>query len=312
MNKITIIAVLALALTGLLFGQSDAKAMPRARLGANSQDDPRLKDRLRDDCGDMEVHCGMNLSDAQQKKLEPLRTEHLKTMNNLHAEIENLRIDMQQALKKEDFANLKKLAKTLNDKELSMEYARIDHLQQVYKEFTPEQKEKMRGNFMNMHRHGRFQGLLQAEIENLRIDMQQALKKEDFANLKKLAKTLNDKQLTLEYARIDHLQQVYKELTPEQKENMRGGFMNMHRHGQFQGKNWNKAPLHRHGENCQDCGQHQRKADGQGKMLHRGPGNGEGLRMRAGDCEGCEDCKDRDSKPQSKQDLKATPKAEIK
>lgn len=235
MNKIAIVAVLALALTGLLFGQSDTKAMPRARLGANSQDDPRLKDRLRDDCDCMDGYCGMNLSEAQQKKLEPLRTEHLKAMNNL-----------------------------------------------------------------------------QAEIENLRIDMQQALKKEDFANLKKLAKTLNDKQLTLEYARIDHLQQVYKELTPEQKENMRGGFMNMHRHGQFQGKNWSKAPLHRHGENCQNCGQHQRNADGKGKMLHRGPGNGEGLRMRAGDCEGCEDCKDRDSKPQSKQDLKATPKAEIK
>jgi len=241
MNKITIIAVLALALTGLLFGQSDAKAMPRARLGATSQDDPRLKDRLCDACGDMEVHCGMNLSDAQQKKLEPLRTEHLKTMNNLQAEIENLRIDMQQALKKEDFANLKKLAKTLNDKELSMEYARIDHLQQVYKELTPEQKEKMLGNFMNMHPHGRFQG-----------------------------------------------------------------------------KNWNMAPQtlknrqHQHGENCQDCGQHQRNADGQGKMLHRGPGNGEGLRMRAGDCEGCEDCKEHNSKPQPKQDLKAPAKAEIK
>lgn len=235
MNKIAIVAVLALALTGLLFGQSDTKAMPRVRLGATSQDDPRLKDRLSDDCGCMDGHCGVNLSEAQQKKLEPLRVEHLKTMNNL-----------------------------------------------------------------------------QAEIENLRIDMQQALKNEDFANLKKLAKTLNDKQLTLEYARIDHLQQVYKELTPEQKENMRGGFMNMHRHGQFQGKNWNKAPLHWHGENCQNCGQHQRDADRQGKMLHRGPGNGEGLRMRAGDCEGCEDCKERDSKPQSKQDLKATPKAEIK
>jgi len=169
-----------------------------------------------------------------------------------------------------------------------------------------------------MHRHGRFQGLLHAEIEKLRIDMQQALNKEDFANLKKLAKTLNDKELSMEYARIDHLQQVYKELTPEQKEKMLGNFMNMHPHGRFQGKNWNMAPQtlknrqHQHGENCQDCGQHQRNADGQGKMLHRGPGNGEGLRMRAGDCEGCEDCKEHNSKPQPKQDLKAPAKAEIK
>ena len=37
MNKIAIVAVLALALTGLLFGQSDTKAMPRARLGASAR-----------------------------------------------------------------------------------------------------------------------------------------------------------------------------------------------------------------------------------------------------------------------------------
>ena len=98
----------------------------------------------------------LELTKEQQKKFETMRTANQKQMNTLKAEMENLQIDHKAALKDQNFKQAKALNKQISDKKLMMADARIDHMEAMFKELTPEQKEKAADMFMMMGRgHGK-------------------------------------------------------------------------------------------------------------------------------------------------------------
>jgi len=157
MNKHILLVLAALLVAGLMFAQPSGNPLvnPKDHAGHNSAQNPNLVPRPGIEGHDMDMMMELKLSDAQKVKLEELKTSHQKSVNLMEAEIENLHIDIMQYLKKEDFANAKKLTQQLYDKKLAKANARIDHMQMVMKELTPEQKEMGRGMFMNMMgKHG--------------------------------------------------------------------------------------------------------------------------------------------------------------
>lgn len=148
MHKHIILTLAALTLAVLMFAQPGNNPMVNhnAHAGYNSADNPNLAPRPHD----MNPMEELKLNDTQKKKLDEFRSAHQKSMNLLDAEIENMHIDIMQAMKKEEFANAKKLTQQLFEKKLAKANARIDHLQMVMKELTPEQKEMGRDMLMNM------------------------------------------------------------------------------------------------------------------------------------------------------------------
>ena len=92
----------------------------------------------------------LDLTKEQQKKFETLATAHKKQMNTFKAEVENLQIDLKAALKTQNFKQAKDLNKQISDKKLMMANARIDHMEAMFKELTPEQKDKAADMFMMM------------------------------------------------------------------------------------------------------------------------------------------------------------------
>lgn len=149
MKHIILIAIAALMLTGVLFSQPNMVRNPQTQPGMGTNDNPKLKERLAVDEPGNGPMLELGLSEAQKTKIEELRLSHQKQMNTLEAEIENLEMDMQQAMNKEDFANARKLTKQLNDKRLVVANARIDHMEAMLKQLTPEQREKAKGMFMH-------------------------------------------------------------------------------------------------------------------------------------------------------------------
>ncbi len=102
----------------------------------------------------MEMHQMMmeklKLNAEQKKKLETLKTEHQKKLNLLKAELQNLNIDRQNALKADEFKKAKALNKEISVKKLAIADGLIDHIEAVLKELNPEQKEKARGMMQKM------------------------------------------------------------------------------------------------------------------------------------------------------------------
>lgn len=116
---------------------------------------------------------------------------------------------------------------------------------------------------------------INAEIDNLQIDLRESLKKDDFVSAKKFNDQLYEKKRLKANTRIEHREQILKELTPEQQEKFRPMFMER-QYGRPNGANHpmprqlnelNPVQLHRHQRN----------------MMNR-------------DCQGCEDCQDKTEK----------------
>ncbi len=82
----------------------------------------------------------LKLTDAQKKKWEELKISFEKNKNTLQAEIENLRIDLQKALKDENYKQAKDLNKQIATKRNVLADAKVDFLAAGMKELTPEQK----------------------------------------------------------------------------------------------------------------------------------------------------------------------------
>ncbi len=93
----------------------------------------------------------LNLTDAQKKKFENMKTDHKKFMNLKQAEMDNLHIDKQKAMRAEDYAKVKQLNKNIADLELVIENARVDHKADMMKELTAEQKAKIK-DMPTMHK----------------------------------------------------------------------------------------------------------------------------------------------------------------
>jgi len=131
---------------------------------------------------------------------------------------------------------------------------------------SSEQQKKLEAGKIEFEKQ---KNIMQAEIENMHIDMRVVLKNGDFAKARNLIKAISDKKLAMANARLDHFESVLKELNAEQKEifknripmMMEGGGPGMHkggpmRMGKMQGKGgWNSE--------CDDCNMHQ------GMMKHK-------------------------------------------
>lgn len=109
----------------------------------------------------------LNLTEAQIKKLETLRTEHVKQLNTNKARLENLQIDKNKALKADEYAKVKQLNKNIADLELEISNLQVDHHQAMMKELTAEQKAK----FEEMRRMG-MKGMQDGKMHN-RMEMKQ-------------------------------------------------------------------------------------------------------------------------------------------
>lgn len=150
MKKISIITLALMLLTGMMFAQGTTPKHKNMQVPPNASQNPNLKDRLVPDDAPMPMLEMLNLSKDQLAKFQDLRLNHQKKMNTLQAEVENLRLDIQKALRAEKYADAKKLNDTLFNKMKEMANARIDHMQAMLKELTAEQKEMAREHFMMM------------------------------------------------------------------------------------------------------------------------------------------------------------------
>ena len=148
MNKLILVPLAVLLLAGMLFAQGtmDHKPMvnPNAKIGPGPNDNPNFKPRLTDDGTGSDRMMELNLTDAQKKKLDELRVAHQKNMNSLDAEIQNLHMDVRQALKNDDFNLAKRYTQQLFDKKLAQANARLNHQEQVLKELDATQKQLFR------------------------------------------------------------------------------------------------------------------------------------------------------------------------
>lgn len=138
MKKLVMIALALSLVSGILLAQHHPmmKQMP---------DKPMMKHQMGKammmDCMD-----DLNLTPAQQKKFEELRTAFRKTENSVGAEIENLRMDFHAAMKAENFGKAKDIHKQISAKESMLAEARIDFMAARMKELSSEQKEAMKAN----------------------------------------------------------------------------------------------------------------------------------------------------------------------
>ncbi|MBW6514150.1 MAG: Spy/CpxP family protein refolding chaperone [Candidatus Syntrophosphaera sp.] len=142
MKKIIVITLATLLLAGMLFAQAKTEEPPATN--------PKLKPRLVDDGTGVDRHKAMNLTEAQQKQLDELRLSHQKNMNSIDAEIKNLQLDIDKAIKNEDFATAKKLNQQMHEKRLNRSNAQISHKENVMKELTAEQKKVFTEDFGRM------------------------------------------------------------------------------------------------------------------------------------------------------------------
>lgn len=125
-----------------------------------------MKTRSSCEVASMDMLKELNLSDAQTKKLTELQTSQQKAMNTINAEIENLQIDLKQALKNDDFVSARTLNDQLHAKLLVKSNTHINQKEQILKELTPEQKEKF-GPMFSERQHGRANGGNHATPEKL-------------------------------------------------------------------------------------------------------------------------------------------------
>ena len=112
--------------------------------------------------GHMDMMQELGLNKTQTAKLETIRNNHMKQMNNLDAEIENLQIDLQTALKADKFADAKAVQKQIFAKKLQRADAKIDHMEAVLKELDATQKEKAKAMFQKMHQGMQGMGMMRA------------------------------------------------------------------------------------------------------------------------------------------------------
>lgn len=75
--------------------------------------------------------------------------------------------------------------------------------------------------------HQKSMNTVDAEIQNLQLDINKAIQNEDFANAKKLTQQLYDKKMNRANVQIDHKENVMKQLTAEQKKMFSEDFMRM-------------------------------------------------------------------------------------
>lgn len=156
MKRIVIIVIALVLLTAGLLAKKPVP--PKATNTPNLKERPVPMDPM--------LNCAedLKLTEAQIQKFDELRMGFEKTQNTIQAEIENMRLDQQAAMKAENYSKAKELNKQIYTKKITLADARIDFMSSRMKELNAEQKELMKQNMMGFdgHRnqmHGRKQGM---------------------------------------------------------------------------------------------------------------------------------------------------------
>jgi len=160
MKKILLISLVLLAFSFVLFAQKAEKAGMGKGCPMGQQQDMKngpcgpgmgmMKDMMKE----------LELTKEQQKKIETLRDDHMKVMNVKKAEMENLQIDKQKAMKAEQYDKAKGINKSIADLQVVIENAMVDHKAAMMKELTAEQKAKlMEMKQMGMKGKGKGKGM---------------------------------------------------------------------------------------------------------------------------------------------------------
>lgn len=106
--------------------------------------------------GKMNMHEKLKLTEQQQSKIETLKSEHLKKMVDLKADLEKNHIEMRDLQSKGNYsrsdflAMVDKISKTRD--QIAKEMA--NHRMDVYEQLTPEQKKIFNEMPMGMGREG--------------------------------------------------------------------------------------------------------------------------------------------------------------
>jgi Spy/CpxP family protein refolding chaperone len=147
MKKLILIAMALLTIGMMLYAQQGNMPM----MGKDKMDKGNHQMMMKgdDDGPDMmynriENMKELNLTKEQKQKLADLRTDQMKFMNTKRAELKNLQIDKQNAMKDENYAKVKQLNKSITDLQLVIENTRVDHHMAIMKELTKEQQDMLK------------------------------------------------------------------------------------------------------------------------------------------------------------------------
>jgi predicted RNase H-like nuclease (RuvC/YqgF family) len=136
MKKIIVISLVLAMTTGILLAQNMGR-MP----GRN--DAPMMRARPNPMQRGWEE---LNLSEAQMEKFAEARAAFERQNNILSAEIENLKLDVVEAMRKENIRQAKELNQQISAKELQIKNARVDLMANHLKELNKDQKAIMLKN----------------------------------------------------------------------------------------------------------------------------------------------------------------------
>lgn len=156
MNKIIPILSIMLILAGILLAQGTPMHKGHVSNKPSEQFNPSFRERPMMMDNMMQCMDELKLTDKQTEKLGTLRSDFEKTRNTLQAEMENLQIDIDAAMKAENYGKAKELTKQLNAKKTLLDEARIEFQANRMKELTKEQKEIMKKNMPMMMNHKNF------------------------------------------------------------------------------------------------------------------------------------------------------------
>ncbi len=142
MKKILVTLLLVMGLITILSAKEGMK-FDHNDCGQHQSRMPRNMDhpRLGDDFGLMLDE--LELSEAQLTKLAKIKADHRKKIIQLDADIEILKVDKMAALKDQDFSKVKKIISNIYDQREKLALEKINHMESVWKELTPEQQTKL-------------------------------------------------------------------------------------------------------------------------------------------------------------------------
>lgn len=134
MKKIMIISLVLAMAAGILLAQPSNR-------GAFDRKAPR-----RHEGGQCLEELG--LSDAQSKKFDASRATFERQRNTLQADMDNLRMDVHDAMGAENFRHVKELNQQITAKQLELRNAHVDMIMDQMKELTKDQKVIMQKNMV--------------------------------------------------------------------------------------------------------------------------------------------------------------------
>ncbi len=152
MKKTMIIISMLVIVSSLLLAQNFER---QGRMG-QMEGRQGHHEMMRGDCLEMrsDIFDELELTDKQQTNIDEIRTENRKQMIKLDSEIKILRIDKNEAMRNNDFAEAKKLNEKISKLRLKKNNARVTEKEAIWNELTKEQQEKLQDSIKN-HRLGR-------------------------------------------------------------------------------------------------------------------------------------------------------------